>query len=56
MNERKYKVAINSTVIAEGMDLDIATILAKALFEHYYNDHSMTISIKEMDRCEICEA
>ena len=47
MNERKYKVLIDDTVIAERMDIEIATTLLKSLFEKYYNDHSMTISIKE---------
>ena len=50
MAEYKYKVLIDGVVCAENMDIKIATILIKALFEQYYNDHSMTISIKEMER------
>ena len=50
MNETKYKVLIDNTVIAEGMDIEIAVTLVKALFEKYYNDHSITISVKEIDR------
>ena len=50
MAEYKYKVLIDGVVCAENMDIKTATILIKALFEQYYNDHSMTISIKEMER------
>ena len=50
MIESKYKVLIDNTVIAEEMDIKTATVLIRALFEEYYNDHSMVISIKEMDR------
>ena len=50
MNETKYKVLIDNTVVAEGMDIEIAVTLVKALFEKYYNDHSITISVKEIDR------
>ena len=50
MNERKYKILIDDKVIAERMDIEIALVLVKALFEKYYNDYSMTISIKEEER------
>ena len=53
MEERKFKVLIDETVVANNMNLDTATILVKALFEEYYNDHTMIVSIKEEDRC-IC--
>ena len=49
MAEYKYKVLIDGVVYAENMDIKTATILIRALFEEYYNDHSMTISIKEME-------
>ena len=52
MNEHRYKILINDTIVAENMDMEIVTILIKALFENYYNDHSMIVSIKEMDRVE----
>ena len=55
MNERKYKVLIGNIVIAEGMDLKTAAILMKALFEEYYNDYPLTVSVKEMDRAEAVE-
>lgn len=52
MNENRYKILINDTIVAENMDMEIVTILIKALFENYYNDHSMIVSIKEMDRVQ----
>lgn len=50
MAEHKYKVLIDGFVYAENMDIKTAIILVRALFEEYYNDHSMEISIKEMER------
>lgn len=56
MEERKFKVLIDETVVANNMNLDTATILVKALFEEYYNDHKMIVSIKEEDRLTcLCE-
>ena len=53
MNDKKYKVLINNEVVAEGMDIKTATILVRALFDEYYNDYAMTVSIKEIERaCE----
>lgn len=54
MSEKKYKVLINNEVVAEEMDIKTATVLIRALFEEYYNDYTMTVSIKEMDRV-VCE-
>ena len=50
MGEKKYKVLINNEVIAEEMDIKTATVLIRALFEEYYNDYTMTVSVKEMDK------
>lgn len=52
MNEHRYKILINDTIVAENMDMETVTILIKALFENYYNEHSMIVSIKEMDRVQ----
>ena len=52
MGENRYKVLINNEVVARDMDIKTATILVKALFEEYYLDHNMIISIKEEDRVE----
>lgn len=54
MTERKYEVLVNERTVAEEMDLKTATILVRALFEEYYNDYFMVVSIKEMERCEGC--
>lgn len=54
MNKRSFKVLINNEVVAKNMDLKTATILVRALFEEYYNDSTMTVSIKEED-IAVCE-
>lgn len=50
MEEKKYKVLINSEVIASNMNIRTAIVLVRALFEEYYNDYTMTVSIKQEDR------
>lgn len=52
MNEKKYEVLIDDEVVAERMDLTTATVLLKALFEEYYNEYPLTISVREMERCK----
>ena len=52
MEERRYKVLIDNMIVANNMDLKTATILVKALFDEYYNDYKMTVSVKEEDRKE----
>ena len=54
MEERKYKVMIDNMVVAENMDLNTATILVKALFDEYYNDFNMVVSVKAIDRSVEC--
>ena len=55
MGERKYKVIIGTDVVAENVELRTATILVRALFEEYYNDYTLAVTIKEMDRAtEVC--
>ena len=56
MYERKYQVLIGNEVVARDMDLKTATILVRALFEEYYADYTLTVSVKEMERTEICDA
>ena len=53
MEEKKYKVLINNEVVAQDMDIKTATILVKALFEEYYNDYYMRVSIIARDN-EVC--
>ena len=50
MSEKRYKVLIHNEVVADGMDIKTATILVRALFEEYYNDYLMTVSVREMER------
>ena len=55
MTEKRYKVFVNNEVVAENMDLNTATILVKALFEEYYNDYLMEITVKQMDKEKLDE-
>lgn len=55
MDENRYYVIIDNEVCAEKLSLEHALILVKSLFESYYNDHSMTISVREMKRTEAYE-
>ena len=48
MSENKYYVTIDNHTIAENMTLEHALILVKAIFETYYNDHSLVVAIAEM--------
>lgn len=50
MMEKRYKVLINNEIVASDMDIKTATVLVRALFEEYYNDYTMTVSIKQEDR------
>ena len=54
MMDNRYKVLINNQVVAKDMDIKTATVLVRALFEEYYNDYNMTISIKQEDRA-VCQ-
>lgn len=56
MYENKYEVLINNEVVASDMDIKTATVLVRALFEEYYNDYAMIISIKQVNRtvCGVC--
>ena len=55
MYENKYRVVINNEVVAKDMDIRTATVLVRALFEEYYNDYTMTVSIKQEDRAVCAE-
>lgn len=52
MNENKYYLKIDNRTIAERVSLEHALIFIKSIFENYYNDHEIVISIAEMRRCE----
>ena len=53
MTEKRYKVLIDNQVVAQDMNIETAIILVKALFEKYYNDFAMTVSVREMERTEV---
>ena len=55
MGDRKYKVLIGNEIVSENMDIKTATILVKALFEEYYNDHTLTVTVVEMERTEVAD-
>ena len=52
MNENKYYLKIDNRIIAERVSLEHALIFIKSIFENYYNDHEIVISIAEMRQCE----
>lgn len=49
MWEDTYCVEVDGEVVARGLDLKIATILVRALFEEYWNDKYMVVSVKKED-------
>lgn len=55
MSEITYRVIIDGVIIATGMSIEHATILVKALFLEYYNEHTMEVTIAREDREEVCE-
>lgn len=50
MEENRYEVLIDNMIVAENMDLNTAIILVKALFEEYYNDYKMVVSVRKMNK------
>ena len=52
MNETKYEIFIDGKTVATNMDIDIAIILTKALFEEYYGESGMSITIQQMPTLE----
>lgn len=52
MNENKYYLKIDNRIIAERVSLEHALIFIKSIFENYYNDHEIVISIAEMRQYE----
>ena len=53
MRETKYEVSIDGAVVGNNMDLDYALLFVRAIFDKFYNDHEMVVSITEM--CEVKE-
>ena len=44
-----FKVLIDGTTVAQDMNLEHALILIENLFNHYYNDTQMLVSIQRME-------
>ena len=55
MEDKKYKVFVDDEIFAEYMSLETAMILVKALFDTYYNEYGMTVSIREEERVTVAE-
>ena len=49
MEEIRYFVEVDGDTVAKDMTLKDATIFVRALFEEYYNDKSMLVSVRRMD-------
>ena len=50
MEERRFEVLHGNNLLASNMRLEDALLFINAIFDKYYMEHSMVISIKEMDR------
>lgn len=55
MNESKYSVAIDGTMVAQGMNLETTLILVKGLFETYYAEPKISICIEVEDETEVSQ-
>ena len=53
MNENKYYLKVDNRIVAECVPLEYALIFIKSIFENYYNDHEIVISITEMEQNEV---
>ena len=49
MREILYFIEVDGNVVAKDMTLEVATTLIGALFEKYYNDKYLFISIRRID-------
>lgn len=56
MPTNKYELVLDNEVIASGMDVNTALILIGAIYEKYYNEEGMSITIREMDRAKANES
>lgn len=52
MGERRFEVSHGNNRLATGMRLEDALLFINAIFDKYYMEHSMVISIKEMEKVE----
>lgn len=49
MDNRKYQVLAGSHVVADNMDLATAILMAEAMFHKYYDEVTLSITIRAMD-------
>ena len=50
MNSRFYRIKINNDIMAENMSLQIALVLVKAMYEEFYNEPDLVISIERYNK------
>lgn len=57
MNEYTYSVIVDKEIVAHEMTLKNALILAKALFEEYFNEEHISVTIQRdtSDKCTISD-
>ena len=46
MNDQKYDLYIDGELAAENMELQYAVVFMKALFETFYNEAEMEVTVK----------
>ena len=49
MSDYYYEVFVEDELVADYVPLNYATIFLKAIFEEYYKEPSLKVSIKKMD-------
>ena len=50
MHERRYSIIINDNTEAENMSLEVALITVHALFEKWWNEENLEITIARKER------
>ena len=53
MTETKYAIRIRDNIVAEGMTIDIALILVKAIFKEWWQDKALCVTIEPMEYAEV---
>ena len=56
MPTNKYELVMDNVVIASRMDVNTALILIRAIYEEFYNEEGMSITIREMDKTKANES
>lgn len=52
MGEYKYSVIVDNICMAKSMNLEGATLFIKALFEKYYADKDLRVTVQRDDFCQ----